>query len=224
MQTKTLGLVLIVVIIVTLLGTVCIIKSAKYRNHHKDRMISNQETVQGNISNANTYPASVSTFVPQVNLTLIYPGQFTLKESKMLYSQAASVSFDFVQQFIKGKNEYFPANISFLTSESVQKYQDGCSTETGLVEKPCLPEGYSGDSYKSLQKSLANKTGYKDYKYMNLGGTGYLVENTKCSGDTCYNRQYSTIKGDIRIDTVVTIFDEAFQDEADQLITEIVVK
>ncbi len=220
MKNKTFYFLVVTGIVFALLVVLYALKNVQKYNSQA-LFISSQKNTQP-IEN---YSTSSKISVPQTELTVTYPGKFKLNESKRIFSQATVASFDFSSSVIENKNIVFPANIAFFTPQSIQKYQENCSKEVGLVEKPCLQKEYFNKTVaQAIKDNLIAEKNYGDFIYTKIGSVGYMVKQLPCEGDICFNRMYITFKNDVRVELTVIVFDQTMQKEADKVVSQIVVE
>jgi len=219
MKNKILYFSVIAGIISVLLTVPCILKNIqKYNSQPEASNIQENTQIQ-------TYPTNSKLSISEIGLAITYPGKFKLNESKRIFSQATVASFDFSSSVIENKNVVFPANITFFTPQSVQKYQENCSEEVGLVEKPCLPKEYFNKTVvQAIKDNLIAEKNYGDFIYTKIGNIGYMVKQSPCEGDVCFNRMYVTFKNNVRVELTVTVFDQTMHKEADTVVSQIVVE
>lgn len=175
------------------------------------------EKITAAIEDNSTKPRSYQ--IPEANLTLTVPTGYQLEKNTTEPNRAGSfASYNFISEEKASAGKPFLTEVRFSSQESIEAFTKKCKENgDGLCFEGNFP---TLESYEGGKKALTEKTDYKDAKNLSFQdksyGNFYLVKTTRCEGDLCFIRQYTTFVDDTEIDFYITSWPENNKDNTDK--------
>lgn len=157
--------------------------------------------------------------ISDVDVSILHPSDFPLIKKTM----TGVIAYYEFQRTNKSKwNSFFLNGLFLGNRKSIAAKVAGCS----LREIQCSQDELSAvNTFDNLLANFRLKNNFKDYFLTTLGGQNYFIRESKCSGDSCFIREYITFKGSLEI-SIGTFWwkNEANREKLDKVISQMVIR
>lgn len=150
-----------------------------------------------------------SFFVDAADMSVSYPGEYEIEKSQEVNRRGSFVSYTF------RKEHEFPYlhEILFYDEQSIAQFEESCPDDS-----ICFFGGYPDmEQYQNQRKALANNMDYGMSQLQVFGEESYHVYSSRCYGDSCWYKEYTTYFDDVRIDISILMENKDQEQLADEL-------
>ncbi len=150
--------------------------------------------------------------ISEVGIKIVFPDEYTVTKNHETNRRGSFASYDFSY---KSPLPTFQ-EIQFFNAESIEQFTANCGVDT-----PCFFGDYPDSERYNGQKNAFNSgNDYGKYKLKKFGDRNYFVSNSRCTGDSCVIREYTTFIDNTKIDIWITMEDDTQVNAADSLFKE----